>query len=256
MKYIVKLLIILGIMTTISNATVTQNNSWAINAINHEKVLTQQILKEYAFFGMKNTYQNSKVNLKEYILIFDKELAELITYFKSNKDATKTLNEIKDIWVPIKKVFEGEPKKSEVEALQKKTDKILSKMSSLMKIILKKSELKRDNIVNISSYQAVIVERMAALYMMKTWGIDDPKFNFKMRESITFFNNSLNKMLNSKLTTPDIKVIVKKIMRTFRFFEIMNRSKRKFIPTLIYSKTTKIHKNIDKITASYTKEEK
>jgi len=105
--------------------------------------------------------------------------------------------------------------------------------------------------VNISGYQAVIIERMSALYMMKTWGINDPKFNFKMRESITFFNNSLNKLIDSPKTDEENQKTIKLIMRHFKFFEIMNASKTKYIPTLIYAKTNKIHKNIDKITQRY-----
>jgi len=256
MKNIIKSIIMLCTMATITNANVMQGSSLAINTINEEKVLTQQILKEYAFFGMKNSFKNSKANLKKYLSSFDEGLEMLAMHFKDDNDAMKIINETNAIWSPIEIVFKAEPKQSAVKELQKKTDKILSKMSSLMKILLQKTKSESDNIINISSYQPVIVERMASLYMMKTWGIDDPKFNFKMRESITFFNNSLNKMLNSDKTTPSAKKMVEKVMKSFRFFEIMNRSKRKFIPTLIYSKTTRIHKDLNKITISYAREEK
>ena len=254
MKIIIKIMI-LSLFLLSLEAKETRDIKWAISAVNNQKVLTQQILKEYAFFGMKNRFKNSKEKLKKHLVNYEEELQELEVFLSSNEEALTYLKEVRTIWEPVNKIFKNKPKKSEVGELQKKTDKILAKMSGLMKLLLKTSTAGNNKIINISGYQGVIVERMAALYMMKTWGVNDPKFDFKMRESITFFNNSLHKMLDSPLTTPKNKKTIKSVMRTFRFFEIMNRSKTKFIPTLIYSKTRKIHTEIKKITALYIENE-
>jgi len=254
-KYIIQTLIITMLFSFTLQAEETRNDRWAIDVVNHQKVLTQQILKEYAFSGMKNRFKKSKNKLKKHLLNYEEELGQLEVYLSDNKDALVYLKEVREIWKPVNKTFKAVPKKSEVGKLQKETDKILSKMSLLMKLLLASSSENDNKIINLSGYQGVIVERMAALYMMKTWGVNDPKFDFKMRESITFFNNTLYKMLDSPLTTSKNEIIVKKVMRGFRFFEIMNRSKTKFIPTLIYSKTGKIHSDIKKITALYIKSE-
>lgn len=229
--------------------------NWMIDTINHQKILTQQILKEYAFSGMGNTFGNSKESLQKYLNEYEIELVELGKALSDDK-AIAYLFEVNKIWEPIKKIFDAPPEKSKVEDLQKKIDKILDRMSKLMRIVLSKSSKEINKIVSISGYQNVIIERMCALYMLKTWGIDDPKFNFKMRESINFFKNSLYKMLNSKQSTPETKIVIEKVMNEFKFFEIMNRSKTKFIPTLIYDKTDKIHKSIRKITKAYIEEER
>lgn len=237
--------------------------NWMIDTINHQKILTQQILKDYAFSGMGNSFKNSTENLNKYLNEYEKELSELQRLL-SDDEATEYLSEVTTIWIPIKKIFDAPAEKSKVEDLQKKGDKILEIMSKLMKIVIAKASnsskdenMKDKNvIVSISGYQNVIIERMGALYMLKTWGIDDPKFNFKMKESITFFKNSLYKMLNSKHTTDSNRVVIEKVMKNFKFFEIMNRSKTKFIPTLIYDKTEKIHADITKITKAYIEEDK
>jgi len=224
--------------------------SITVNTINYQKVLTQEILKEYSFKGMGNHFSNSKDKLsnklKEYARV-SKDLSSMLGDSKS-KEYIHSSNKI---WLSILDIFKAEATKTEVLMLQKKTDKILNELSKLMKLVLSKNNDSRDSIINISGYQGVIIERMSALYMMKTWGINDPKFNFKMRESVTFFNNSLNKLIDSPKTDIENQKYIKKIMRHFKFFEIMNASKSKYIPTLIYSKTDKIHKNIDKMTQRY-----
>jgi hypothetical protein len=226
-----------------------------INAVNQQKVLLQQILKEYSFLGMGNTFKGSQGKLKKYLIAYTKSFTSLQSIFKDTK-SKEALEKSQMIWNSIEKDFHSTPAKDKTLALQKESDKILQEMSILMNVLLSKDKESKHDIVSIARYQGVIIERMAALYMMKTWGISDPKFNFKMKESITFFNNSLHKLLNSPQTTTNNKKKIKAVMRSFKFFEIMNRSKNKFIPTLIYKKTTKIHQEIKKITQAYINEGK
>jgi len=250
MKNILKILFLIGSLLIVVQANERQDNRWIIDAINKEKVLTQQMLKEYAFLGMGNKFGNSQKKLNTHLETFEEVGIELNKHVE-NPEAKKLLDEIKVQWTPIKEVFLKKPIKKSVAGLQKKIDKLLSKLSTLMKILSSEKSSEVKNIVNISSYQGVIIERMASLYMMKTWGVNDPKFNFKMRESITFFNNSMYNMLENDLTLPKNKKTIKRLMRSFKFFEIMNRSKTKFIPTLIYKKTEQIHKEIREITNRY-----
>ena len=233
------------------DATGKKDINWMINAVNHQKVLTQQILKEYAFKGMGHSYKDSSGKLEEYLIEYDEEVKELQKVLLKDTDAKKQLKDVIKIWVGVKEVFNSTPDKEKVEVLQKKVDKILGKMSRLMRTILSKSDKDISKMVSISGYQSVIIERMASLYMLKTWGVDDPKFNFKMKESMTFFTNSLYKMLDSKETSKENEKSIRKIMKYFKFFKVMNQSKKKYIPTLIYHKTSKIHSELDIVTKRY-----
>jgi len=46
--------------------------------------------------------------------------------------------------------------------------------------------------------------------------------------------------------------LLNKAKRSFMFFEFMNRSKKKFIPSLIYKKSNDILKNMNRVTGLYT----
>jgi hypothetical protein len=250
-----KLFTTLSIILYLSSALYAKETVSVVDAINQQKVLLQQILKEYAFSGMGNNYKNSKIKLKAHLESYQVKFTQLEKTLKSSK-ALVALKKSKKIWSDIQKDFKKKASKDKVLILQGKTDKILQEMNTLMTLVLDKKKKGNHDIINISSYQGVIIERMAALYMLKTWGVSDPKFDFKMKESITFFNNSLYKMLESPSTSDTNKQLVKKVMRSFKFFEVMNRSKTKFIPTLIYAKTIKIHKQIKTITQTYIEEGK
>jgi hypothetical protein len=230
-----------------------QEKKSMVDLVNQQKTLLQQIIKEYAFLGMGNSFQNSNEQLPLHIKSYNENFALLKKELTSKESAT-ILKKSATLWSAIEKDFAQTPSKERVLALQKEADLILQEMSALMREILKTKNTSLQEIINISGYQGVIVERMASLYMIKTWGVDDPKFNFKMRESITFFNNSLHKMLESPHTSQKNRETINKVMRSFQFFEVMNRSKTKFIPTLIYSNTLKISKQIQEITQTYIQE--
>jgi hypothetical protein len=61
--------------------------------------------------------------------------------------------------------------------------------------------------------------------------------------SITMFSMSVFAL--------EIKVLLSKVKRSFMFFEMMSRSKSKFVPTLIYKKSNDILVNMNRVTQKY-----
>jgi len=70
------------------------------------------------------------------------------------------------------------------------------------------------------------------------------------------FKESLGKLMKSDMSTPEIMALLKKAEKSFKFFEIMNRSKSKFIPALIYKKSNEILKDMNTATGLYAAQEK
>jgi hypothetical protein len=65
------------------------------------------------------------------------------------------------------------------------------------------------------------------------------------------FKTSLDELEKSDLNTDEIKTLLAKVKRSFMFFEMMSRSKSKFIPTLIYKKSNDILTNMNSATQKY-----
>jgi hypothetical protein len=65
------------------------------------------------------------------------------------------------------------------------------------------------------------------------------------------FKTSLDELQAAKLNTDEINALLAKVKRSFMFFEMMNRSKSKFVPTLIYKKSNDILVNMNSATQKY-----
>jgi ribosome-binding factor A len=92
--------------------------------------------------------------------------------------------------------------------------------------------------------------------MLKVWGVDDPSFKKKMDDAMKLFSTSLEKLMASEMSTPEIQSLLKQAKESFIFFEIMNRSSSKFIPSLIYKKSNDILKSMNTATGLYAAKEK
>ena len=101
----------------------------------------------------------------------------------------------------------------------------------------------------------MLSQRMASLYMLKVWGIDDPQFKEKMNKAMDLFRTSQEKLMASSMNTDEINALLKKSKKSFMFFEMMNKSKSKFIPTLIYKKSNDILKDMNTATGLYVIED-
>jgi len=87
--------------------------------------------------------------------------------------------------------------------------------------------------------------------MMKVWGIDDPQFKEKMNKAMELFKTSSQKLEKSELNTEEINKLLAKVKRSFMFFEMMNKSKSKYVPSLIYKKSNDMLKNMNTATQAY-----
>ena len=97
----------------------------------------------------------------------------------------------------------------------------------------------------------MLSQRMAALYMLKAWGLKDPEFAQKLSDAQKLFKASLERLEKAPQNTDTIRKKLSEVKRAFTFFEMMGRSKSKFIPSLIYKKSNDILKTMDEVTGLY-----
>ncbi len=226
--------------------------SSAINIAGKERMFTQRMLKDYAMVGMKNSFGDPKNDLTKSMEAFSDALNSLEKFAKDSaiKDAIKKQNEQ---WSKVKKDLSADGSKDKAKSLQVELDKLLKLSDDTTKLFAKASGKHSGEIINISGRQRMLSQRMASLYMMKVWGINDSEFKKKLSDAMTLFKTSHEKLSKYPKNTPEIKGLLKKVERSFKFFEFMSKSDKKFIPSLIYKKSNGILKNMNKATMLYTK---
>jgi nitrate/nitrite-specific signal transduction histidine kinase len=245
--------LVMGIlMTSMSYSIEIANYNEAINVSGKQRMFTQRMLKDYAMVGMNNTFGNPDKDLKTVISQFEDAQNALVKFTKNNETKNR-LQAVNKLWHQIKKVLEETPQKEKVQKLQVDLEELLKLANEATQAFVKESGSKTGEIVNISGRQRMLSQRMAGLYMLKVWGIKDPKFKNKLDDSMSLFSTSLDRLDKYEHNSEEIKNILSQVKRSYRFFEMMNKSTTRFIPTLIYKKSNDILRDMNEATIKYTK---
>ncbi len=246
----IKYLFILSFISSATWALKIESINQAINIAGQQRMFTQRMLKDYSMVGMNNSFGDPDKDLKMIVGIFEENL-KFLSEYTTNSDIKRKIKEENILWEPIKKRLEAKPKKSELNQFQDGIDELLSISNEITDLFVKESGQSQGETINLSGRQRMLSQRMASLYMLKVWGAEDSQFEVKMKESMDQFRTTLTKLKESSLNNSKIKKNLKKVERSFMFFEIMNRSSTRFIPTLIYKKSNDILKDMNVITQEY-----
>ncbi len=251
-KHTVTTLFILSLSSSFLFSLEIKNSIEAINIAGKQRMLSQKVLKEYAMIGMNNTFGNPKEEIRNSIKQFE-EASKALTIFTTNKEIKKELQKSQKLWNTIKKIIITKAVKKDAIKLQDNLEKLLVINNDITELFIKETQNEVGEFINIAGKQRMLSQRMASLYMLKVWGVDDKIFDKKMSDSMKLFKTSLEKLEKYNKNNKDIKILLAKVKKSFIFFEMMSKSKSKFIPSLIYKKSIEILKDMNKIVTHYKK---
>ncbi len=237
------------------HATLTEY--FSINCL--QMTQSQQMLKAYIMVGLNSTFQNPKKDLEQAIIDYDKRAHQVRDYFQTllkqknspqAQNAIKSFDEAMKLWKQNKTMLEKKPDINHVLLLKDNFQKMITKLLEGTKP-LATPDLE---LISLTGKLCRKPIEITIDYLARIWGVKIPNYHEDVEKIMKNYHKNLTTLSANKLNNKDSLALLKKAKRQFLFFEIMYKSKSRFIPSLLSKKADDNFLIIRKIKMIYKKQ--
>ena len=186
---------------------------------------SQRILKDYALVGMGVTYHDPKKDLDANIKTVDQYFGTLKSH-KLNDKLMAEVTEVEKSWSALKPEFEKAPDKTKMSELRKKVEAYTVRCEQVAEDLAKDTGIKGEHDVVLVAELGLESQRMAALYLMKAWGVADANYEQEVTQVTDETEKIYQELLaaDEKLVSKEIKEKLKGTENDFIAFSVLTKS--------------------------------
>jgi hypothetical protein len=247
----IKLLLTLTAVATLFFSTEVSANASAKDVHEMADICMQanRILKDYALVGMGVSYHDPVKDLKENLEAMEKEIKDLEGH-KHNEKLTAEIVEIEKSWHAIKPEFEKTPDKTKMHDLRVMVEKFTTRCEEVAEDIAQDTDIKGEHDVVLVAELGMESQRLAALYLMKAWGVADSDYETELKQIVDQTEEIYKELFEAdeKLVSKEIKEKLKKVEKEFIAFSVMATSDTgRFMPSAAEKMASNIFKELRSI---------
>ena len=246
-----KLFTILAVMAiTITVMAQNKHDLHVLKIAGDQRVVTQEMIKDYFSLGAEVEHEMARHEIDEGIALFEENLFEFEDY-ESTEALTAAFDKIEELWTPMRTILVEEPDVNKGPALIEHSTDLLIASDALLTLLENQIGNTESGLVNLSSREEVLVERMAMLYVAKYWGVDYPGIDDAFFAAKSEFEDDLNKLVKAETNTPHITKSLQKIVSEWEFSKKALHFEGELSPSIIFASTHIIMKRMSKVTDMY-----
>lgn len=224
----------------------------AINKAGRQRMLTQNIMKNYLALGLDVDVTRAREELDKSVALFEEQYQELVEYAPSDK-IRQSLSKVEDLWFEYRSLAIGKVNRDNAAKILDRNNAILAACHQVVLDLEAFAGRKSAKMVNTSGRQRMLSQRIAAYYFAHAWGFRDQEFIAAFEKAKAEYGLGLNTLVMFDKNTVDIREALKKVQAQWSFSNIGfdQLEDGNYVPHVISVTTSGMLKRMDAITHQY-----
>ena len=251
--YLIFLLMLFGSFSTTVYAEPINDYGEAVNQAGRQRMLSQRMVKAFAQIGQQVLYANPRGQLNSAIELYQEQLNNLKAFARSDQ-AKLALNSAEAVWERYRVVANGEVNLKNAMKLNDLSEELLQASQLVVQALVREARTEKARIVDISGRQRMLSQRMAKFYLLLSWGLEYPDYHREFEKAESEFSQALLELNGSSLNTEEIKQVLDKVKKQWRFFQLTKiMDEGQYLPSVVARTTETLLHDMNRVTGLYAK---
>lgn len=222
-----------------------------INVSGSQRMLSQRLVKSYCQIGLGVFPQDSVKAIAQDVERFESQL-NLLKRASDNPIYQEMLEWTTLAWERFKPLVQGAVQRDHVLRINHLAEDLLYTADQLTMLLQDSTNQREEMLVNVSGRQRMLAQRLAKLYMMKSWGFDYLSLNNEMDRIKNSYEHEIERLRAAPESTDKIRASLEEVMVQWIWFKsALERQGEPAYRLVVADASDTLLTMMDSITAQY-----
>lgn len=178
----------------------------SISLAGEQRMLSQRVAKLYIQIGLNILPGPATSQITMASVQFESNLEALKTIVAGSENATGADKKLVDEWLKLKKAMSIAISRNAAEALARQSEATLAAAERLTSIVEDANKSGTSHIINLAGRQRMLSQRVAANYLLQSWGVESSAVRDSLESSVKDFSAGLEKLIARQENSDEIRL--------------------------------------------------